>query len=327
MSEDKVFLGVDLGGTNIQMGLVSEDGQVLTREKARTDAAEGRDAVLGRIVEGVNACCEDQGISLKDVTAMGIGVPGPVDYVRGVVVEAVNLGWSNEPIGEMLAQRLGIPVTLDNDVNVALYGEWKHGAARGANDVLGAWVGTGVGGAFILNGALYNGHFQTAGEIGHMIISPDNPPGVRSLEHNCSRTAICNRLRQLIEASRESVIPSLVDGKLHKIKSKIVAEAYGRGDELTVEVVHDAAERLGVVLGSLVTALSLGRIVLGGGLTEAMGAVWVEQVRAAVHRVAFPVTTRDVEVVATELLDNAGVIGAALLAKQRVLEASDAVQV
>lgn len=308
------LIGIDLGGTNIQLGVVAPDGKVLSRAKRKTEATEGRDAVLARVVDGVAESCESAGVKLADIGAIGIGVPGPVDYKKGVVIEAVNLGWHNEPIGEMLSKRLGKPVILDNDVNVAVYGEWKHGAGKGANDLLGAWIGTGVGGAFILDGKLYNGFFNTAGEIGHMIIEPFNPPGNRSLEHNCSRTAICFRLRKLIEANRESIVPSLVDGKLHKIKSKTVAEAYARGDELTVEVVHDAAERLGVVLGSLVTALSMERVILGGGLTEAIGEVWVELVRASVHRVVFPAPLRKVKVVASELEDNAGVVGAALLA-------------
>ena len=310
--------GIDLGGTNMQIGIVTPGGEVLSRVKNRTNSEDGRDAVIGRLAAGVEEACGEAGVKVTDLSCIGLGVPGAVDVKRQVLIEAVNLRWVNEPVGELLGERLDLPCVLDNDVNVALWGEYTHGAGRGASSLLAAWVGTGVGGAFIFDGELYAGHFQTAGEIGHMMIDPNAPPGVRSLEHNCSRTAICNRIRHLIEANRQSIIPDLVDGKLHKIKSKTVAEAYGRGDELIVEVVHDAGHRLGVTLGSLVTALSLGRIVLGGGLTEALGAVWVEQVRAAVHRVVFPVTCRQVEVVHTGLLDNAGVIGAAMLAKRRL---------
>lgn len=312
-----LFLGIDLGGTNVQIGVVTASGKVLSRAKRKTIAEEGRDAVLDRIVDGIEEACAEAKVELADIRAVGMGAPGPVDPNTGVVLEAVNLGWLNEPIAKMLGKRLGLPLYLDNDVNVAVYGEWKMGAAKGATNMMGAWIGTGVGGGFILNNALYYGSFLTAGEVGHMLVSPDNPPGVRSVEHNCSRTAMCNRVRQLIEAGRESIVPELVDGKLHKIKSKTIAEAFRREDALVTAVVRDAADRLGVVLGGIVTLLSIEKIVLGGGLTEAAGEPWVAMVRDSVRRVAFPAVCKEVSVVASELEDNAGVIGAALIAAER----------
>jgi len=311
------YLGIDLGGTNVQIGVVNADGEVLSRAKRKTIADEGRDAVLGRIVAGCEEACEAAGIGVGDVIAVGMGVPGPVDPDTGVVFEAVNLHWKDEPLAEMMTERLGSPVFLDNDVNVAVYGEWRHGAAVGAKNLLGAWIGTGVGGGLILNGQPFYGHFLTAGELGHMVLDQDNPPGARTVEHNCSRTAMCHRVRQLIEAGRSSIVPELVDGKLHKIKSRTIAEAYNSDDELVVEIVHDAANRLGVMLGSLTTLLSLEMIVLGGGLTEAIGEPWVKKVRAAAHGVVFPAVCRGVKVVASTLEDNAGVVGAAIIAKER----------
>lgn len=311
------YLGIDLGGTNVQIGVVNAKGEVLSRAKRKTLADEGRDAVLDRIVKGCEEACEESGVKLADIVAVGMGVPGPVDPDTGVVFEAVNLQWTDEPLAEIMTKRLGRPVFLDNDVNVAVYGEWRHGAAVGAHNLLGAWIGTGVGGGLILNGKPFYGHFLTAGELGHMILDHDNPPGSRSVEHNCSRTAMCNRVRQLIEAGRTSIVPELVDGKLNKIKSRTIAEAFHRNDDLVVEIVEDAAVRLGVVLGSLTTLLSLEKIVLGGGLTEAVGAPWVELVRDAARGVAFPAVCRKVEVVASVLEDNAGVVGAAIIAKER----------
>lgn len=311
------YLGIDLGGTNVQIGVVDASGEVLSRSKRKTIAEEGRDAVLTRIVNGVDEACREAGVSLDEIRAVGMGAPGPVDPNSGVVLEAVNLKWENEPISEILGEMLGKRVYLDNDVNVAIYGEWKMGAGRGTNHLMGAWVGTGVGGGLILNGSLYYGHYLTAGEVGHMILHQDNPPGSRSVEHNCSRTAICNRVRQLIEAGRDSVVPDLVGGKLNKIKSKVIAEAYAAGDALVVEIVDDAANRLGTMLGGIVTLLSIEKIVLGGGLTEAVGEPWVRRVRKAVHHVVFPDVCRGVEVVASGLEDNAGVVGAAFIAMER----------
>ena len=317
-SDDSKYLGIDLGGTNVQIGVVTGSGEVLSRAKRKTIADEGRDAVLGRIVDGVAEACAEAKVPLSEIHSVGMGAPGPVDPNTGVVLEAVNLRWKDEPIAELLGEQLGKPVALDNDVNVAVYGEWKAGAGQGATDLMGCWVGTGVGGGFVLNGKVFYGHHLTAGEVGHMILMPHNPPGVRSVEHNCSRTAMCNRVRQLIEAGRESIVPELVDGKLMKIKSRTIAEAYAKEDELVTEVVHDAAWRLGTILAGITTLLSLEKIVLGGGLTEAIGKPWVKRVETAVHFHAFPDVCKTVEVVASELEDNAGVIGAALIAQERL---------
>lgn len=316
-SDTTMYLGIDLGGTNVQIGVVTEAGKVLSRAKRKTGADEGRDAVLGRIVDGVKEACDEAKVDLADISSVGMGAPGPVDPGAGIVLEAVNLRWKDEPIAKLLGDELGKQVALDNDVNVAVYGEWKAGAGQGATHLMGAWIGTGVGGGFVLDGKIFYGHHLTAGEIGHMILMPHNPPGVRSVEHNCSRTAMCNRVRQLIEAGRESVVPELVDGKLSKIKSRTIAEAYAKQDELVVEVVNDAAWRLGTILAGVTTLLSLEKIVLGGGLTEAIGEPWVKRVESAVHLNAFPDVCKTVEVVASELEDNAGVIGAALIAQER----------
>ena len=312
------LIGVDLGGTNMQIGVVSQTGVVMSRAKRKTEAIEGRDAVLDRMASGIEEACQAAGVTLADCAALGIGAPGPIDPDEGVMLEAVNLAWERTPLAAIMSERTGLPTALDNDVNVAVYGEWVAGSAKGAKNVLGIWVGTGIGGAFILNGAMHYGHFKTAGEIGHMLIFPDNPPGARSFEHNCSRTALCNRVRSMIEAGKESAVSDLVEGKLHKIKSKTLAEAFRLGDELVVEMIHDAAQRIGVQAAGLVTALSLEKVVLGGGLTEALGETWTEHIRSAVHQCVYPPACRAVDVVASELADNAGVVGAALIARDRV---------
>ncbi|MEM7756061.1 MAG: ROK family protein [Planctomycetota bacterium] len=317
LESQRPLIGVDLGGTNMQIGVVSPTGVVMSRAKRKTEAAEGRDAVLGRMVSGIEEACEAAGVSVADCSALGIGAPGPIDPDAGIMLEAVNLGWERTPLAQIMQERMSLPTALDNDVNVALYGEWAAGCARGAKNVVGVWVGTGIGGAFILNGAMHYGHFKTAGEIGHMLIFPDNPPGTRSFEHNCSRTALCNRVRSMIEAGKVSVVPELVEGKMHKIKSRTLAEAFRLGDELVVEMINDAAQRIGVQSAGLVTALSLEKIVLGGGLTEALCDPWTDMIRTAVHQSVYPSACRAVEVVASELEDNAGVVGAALIARDR----------
>lgn len=309
--------GIDLGGTNMQIGVVSRDAKMMGRAKRKTKADEGSEAVINRLVDGVAEACREAGVRTEDLAAVGIGVAAAVDPTRGMVLDAVNLRWNDLPLADILQKRFGRPVVVDNDVNVAVYGEHKLGAGENARDLLGVWVGTGIGGGLILDGRLYYGHFLTAGEIGHMIAMPGNQPGTRSLEHNCSRTSVVDRLVRLIKSNRKSVLPDLVEGDLKDIKSRAVAKAYEMGDELTVEVVDETAELLGTCIAGVVTLLALGRVVLGGGLVEALGEPFVDRVKKATRRHVFPDRCRAVKVVETALRDDAGVLGAALLAIER----------
>ena len=311
-------IGIDLGGTNIQCGVIDLGGHVLGRSKVKTDADRGLDGVLDNVARAVAMAAEQAKVEVSSVAAIGVGAPGAVDPTSGTVLEAVNLRWNDVPLAKLLRKKLGPDVFLDNDVNVAVFGEARRGAARGATDILGAWIGTGVGGGLMLGGRLFYGKHFTAGELGHMVLMPGNAPGTRSIEHNCSRTTIVNRLIYLIRANRKSMLTELVEGKLDKIKSKHLSAAYKKGDDLVVEVVHDAADRLGVGLAGIVTLLSLEKIVLGGGLTEALGEPFVARVRKSVQRESFPKAVQKVAVVQSELGDDAGLVGAGLIALHRL---------
>ncbi len=313
------IVGVDLGGTNMQIGVINPDHELVGESKRKTKADEGLDAIVTRMISGIEEACAAAKLSMRDLEAVGVGAPGAVDPAEGVVLEAVNLRWSDVPLASILSKRLGVPVYLDNDVNVAVYGEYRVGAGQGARHLLGVWVGTGIGGGLILNDALYYGHFMTAGEIGHTLLLPGNPPGSRSLEHNCSRTAVVDRLVRLMKSNRKSILAKLSEGDYDAIKSRTVADAYRRKDELTVEVVEDTAAMLGVAIANVVTLLSLERVVVGGGLTEALGDQWVDLIKKHVRRIAFPDRCKKVDVVESQLMDHAGVYGAALLAMDRLI--------
>ncbi len=311
------YIGIDLGGTNMQVGVVSSDLKLLSQAKKKTKAEDGLDGVMNRIVEGIVEACSEAKVKLTDLEAIGLAAPGAVDPNEGVVLEAGNLRWTNVNAASILQKKTGVKTYLDNDVNAAVWGENKLGAGKNAKYLLGVWLGTGIGGGLILNGELYYGPMLTAGEIGHMISIPFNPPGERSLEHNCSRTSVVNRIIKLIKANRKSKLTEYVEGDLEKIKSKLVARAYEEKDELTVEVLDNAAELLGITLGGVVTLLSIDRIVLGGGLTEAMGSNWVSLVEQHTRRFSFPDRCKQVKVVASTLEDKAGLLGAAMIAMER----------
>jgi len=312
----KVYVGVDLGGTNVQIGLLDGDGKLIQSGKAKTKAEAGADAVIGRIGKLTRDVVEKAGLMMNDVAGLGIGAPGAIDHKKGRVITAVNLRWDNVPLADALKKEVGVPVVIDNDVNVGAWGEHKAGAGKGFDDLMAVFVGTGIGGGFVLGGELYHGSLMTAGEIGHTVIRADSPRGLRTLENLASRSNIVNQLRQLIDANHASEISDLTSGDLSKVKSKILAEAFRSGDDLTKEVIGQAAHYLGVSIANTVTLLSLPCVVVGGGLTEALGDDWIVLIREVYSKYVFPQELSKCKIVASKLGDDAGTIGAALLAKQ-----------
>jgi len=317
----KPFAGIDLGGTNMQIGVVSHDLKLLAPAKRKTKSEDGLDAIIARIVSGVQEACTTAAIKVSDLGGIGIGAPGAVDPYRGIVLEAVNLRWKDVPLAEILEKRLKVPVIVDNDVNVAVLGENALGAGQQSANILGVWVGTGVGGGLILNGKLFYGHFLSAGEIGHTILFPNNPKGNRSVEHNCSRTTVVDRIVRLIKSGQKSSLGDEIAGDYDNVKSRTVAKHYLADDKLVREVVDNAADLLGVAVANAVTLLSLERVVVGGGLTEAIGKPFVDRIHKAAKELVFPEACRKFDIVASKLEDNAGVFGAAMLAIERVREA------
>jgi glucokinase len=314
-------IGIDLGGTNMQIGVVSPALEMLASAKRKTKAEESLDDIVERIISGVEEACQNAGISISGFAGIGLGAPGVVDPIKGVVIEAVNLRWDQVPLARILTRKLGRPAFIDNDVNAAVLGENLLGAGKNSTDLLGVWVGTGIGGGLILNGTLYYGHFRSAGEIGHTILFPHHAKGQRSLEHNCSRTAIVDRLVRLLRSNQKSKITAEVGGDFTRIRSRTLAKYYHGGpkeDRLVIEVVDHAAQELGTAIASAVTLLSLPRVVLGGGLPEALGKPYVQRVEAATRDLAFPRQLKEVKVVGSELGDNAGVFGAAMIALERL---------
>ncbi len=315
-----LVVGIDLGGTNFAVGIVDNRGRVLGRSKKKTKAREGRDAVLARIVEAVGAACADAGVAQKSLRAAGIGAPSAIDIPRGLVINSGNLRWKNEPLRELLARRLHIPVAVDNDVNVALWGEHRHGAAKARQHALGVWVGTGVGGALLLNGQLWHGPTWTAGEIGQTVLFPGAPHGHRTLEELCSRNGIVSSMRARAGFHPASRFHELLDEEQRgeAIGSGAIAKLWRDGDSLVRESIDAAAELLGVAIANQVTMLSVDCVVLGGGVSEALGAPFVKQVRASFQRHVFPDTLRNCDIVLSERGGDAGVVGAAALARERV---------
>lgn len=313
--DNQPYLGIDLGGTNIQCGIVI-DGKVVARDGTKTKAAEGSDAVIKRLVKICDKVTESAKLTRKDLGGVGIGAPGAIDMSQGVVLKAPNLGWKDFPLAEVLNKELDLPVTVDNDVNVGAWGEHRAGAGQDFDDLFAIFVGTGVGGGLILNDRIYHGHSHTAGEIGHTLINVNGGLGRRTVENLASRTAIVNLLVQLIEAGHPSVIPELVDGDLSRVRSKVLGQALRQDDPLTVQVIQKAAAHIGATIANVVSVMSLPCVVVGGGATEALGKPWMKWIREAFDEHVFPTDLQSCKIVPSELEDDAGLLGAALLAAE-----------
>jgi len=315
-ADSPLYIGIDLGGTNVQGGAVDSEGQILAREKTKTKAEEGPDKVLKRIEKVVTDLLDEIKAKTKDVAAVGIGAPGAIDVATGTVLKAPNLGWQDFPLAERMRKELELSTVVDNDVNVGTWGEAQAGAGRGTEDLIGIFVGTGIGAGLVLGGEIYHGARLTAGEIGHNVIDAHALRGMRTLENLASRRAIGDRLTHLINTGDESLIDELSSGGASKIKSKMLAEAWKKGDPLAVEVISDAARHVGIAAANAVSLLSLPRVVLGGGLVEAMGEAFTTIVREAFQQHVFPPELEDTRILTGELGDDAGILGAASLARR-----------
>ena len=315
----RYIVGVDLGGTKIMVGALSEDGkQHIGMRSISTHAEQGSDVVVDRIVGAIEGVILDTiaetDASRKDFVGIGMGAPGPLDRERGIIVVAPNLGWRDFPLRDLVTSRLDLPVTLDNDANCATVGEWWQGAARGGRTVVGFTIGTGIGGGIIIDGSLFHGASDVAGEVGHTTIELNGRyckcGNYGCLEAYASGPAIATRAREiLVREESTSSLPSMVGGQLDLITAQTVYDAAKQGDEVAEEIVRDTARYLGAGIASLLNTLNPDTVVVLGGVTAAGDTLFVP-LRAEVRRRAFRPAVEAARIVPAELPGTAGVVGA-----------------
>jgi glucokinase len=327
MNREQFIIGVDLGGTNIVVGAMPVDGsREIGIRTLPTRAEMGADAVADRIAAMVENVILDvrkeTGAEREDFIGVGIGSPGPLDRERGIVVVTPNLGWRDYPLRDEISKRLGMRATLDNDANCATLGEWWCGAAKGGRNVIGITIGTGIGGGLILDGRLYHGASDVAGEIGHTSIDSTGRRckcgNYGCLEAYCSGPAIAERAREAIESEESPTLMELADGDPNRITAAIVYEAARMGDMVAREVVRDTGRFLGTGLANLMNIFNPDTIVLAGGVTQAGDALFAP-LRAEVRRRAFKPAVEVCRIVPGALPISAGVVGAVATFKMQAL--------
>lgn len=313
----RYVVGMDIGGTNLVVGCVAEDGSSLSALRSEpTRPEEGADAVIHRLVRLAQSSMEQTAAEQPGsvFTGVGIGAPGPLNTRTGVVLLTPNLGWVNMPLRDRLQQSLNLPASLDNDANCAALGECWLGAARDARVAIGVTVGTGIGGGIVIDGRLYHGASDCAGEIGHTTIDPSGRRckcgNYGCLEAYASGPAIAQRAMEGIEAGYETGLPAYVDGDLGRLTAQTVYAAAHDNDPLALEVVNDTAKFLGAGLANLINVLNPDVLVVCGGVTQA-GDKLFKPLQREITRRAFKPAVEVCRVVPGSLGDSAGVYGAA----------------
>jgi glucokinase len=325
-SADKPVVGVDLGGTKVLAGVVDRDYKVLATAKRPTKGETGVDAVVERIAKTVRDAVREAGLEFSGIGGVCSAAPGALNPLEGVVRFAPNIeGWEDIPFARLLSEQLsGVPVFIENDGNLGALGELTLGAAQGVRNVIGMFVGTGIGGGMVLDGEIWRGSHMTAGEIGHVVVLAEGPVcgcGRRGcLEAVASRTAIERDIRLGLKTGRESMIPELLkQSGRERITSGILAQAYEARDPLVYEVISRAQHYLGIFIGSTINYIDPDMIVIGGGVAEALGEAFVEPMRPVAYQYAMNrKDARNVKIVLAKLEDHAVLLGAAVYARQRL---------
>lgn len=309
-------VGVDFGGTNIKIGLVSGTGCVI-----RSQVLPSRDfGSPAAFVEGVGGAVESLaravGIRPAQLRGVGVGAPGPVDTARGVVSGLVNVaGWRHVPLRRLLERRVGCRCEVDNDVNLAALGEWRFGAGARARHLVCLTLGTGVGGGLIIGGRLYRGARGAAGEIGHMVI---NPGGHRCgcgafgcLESEVGTAAILRMARRAIRQGT-GLLRALSRSTSGRLTPELICRAARQGDRAAREIWVSVGRSLGIGLGNVVNLLNPDRIVIGGGVAGAWPRFYPTLIRT-IRAQALTVSAEGLRVVRARLGNRAGIVGAAVL--------------
>lgn len=327
MAKDRKYcIGFDLGGTKMLSAVLDDRLEIKVRLKEKFSDKSSGDTVLGSIVGCINNSLKEAGLKPEDLIGIGIGVPGPIDRKKGVVKNTPNLGFTEYPLRDRLEKAIGVPVLLENDVNVGTFGEFVQGAAKGYRHVLGIFPGTGIGGGLIIDGKLFLGATGNAGEIGHMIIQVDGRlcgcGQYGCVEALASRTALAKDAAALAASGDAPTVLERAGTDLMKIRSSVLGKAVDAGEKPIKRLVDRSAYFLGVAMANAVNLLSPEVIVLGGGLVDRFGKAYVEAAERSMREHAMPSVVEGVKVIEAALGDDAAVIGAAALVLESAADSS-----
>ena len=313
----KKYIGCDLGGTNLRAAIVDvENGSVVHQMSMPTLARDGHDAVMKRMSGLFMQMIEWAGMKKEDIGGIGIGVPGLLDLEKGETLFLPNLPgtWPHVPLGDTITNLTGLPTVLLNDVRAMTNGEWRFGAGRGMDTLVVFSIGTGIGGGLVIDGQLHLGIGGTAAELGHMVIDFNGPRcgcgNYGCVEAYASGPAITAMGLKAVTQGLTTKIADLCSNDLNLITPKLIGQAANEGDEIAKDIYERAGFYLGIAAGIICVAVSPRRIILAGGVSQA-GDLLLDPIRRTLRERVSVMPIEQVEVVQSELGNNAGVVGAA----------------
>lgn len=319
-SKAEYLVGVDLGGTKILAGVFTTSLKCVGRSKMSTKAERGPEAVIERIAHCVQDAVDECDLNLKQVKGVGIGAPGSVDAENGKVMFAGNLGWKDIALKKELEKQLQLPVFLQNDCNGCTLGVHEVELEGKPRNMVGIFLGTGIGGGLILDGKMYSGFNRTAGEVGHMVLEVNGPKcgcGNRGCwEALASRTALFRQVQEAVKGGQRTVLTEMLGNDLKNLRSGDLRKAIKQGDKLVEHIVEEAAKYTGIAVANLINVVNPEVVVLGGGLMDALENEMMHVVIETAREHAFPGSDKGVKILPSKLGDDAGITGGAVLARR-----------
>jgi glucokinase len=315
---EKWLVGVDLGGTTIKIAFITMDGHIVEKWEIPTNLSEDGKNIVKDIGTSIQSKLEELSEPKEKLTAIGMGAPGFIDMKTGFIYHAVNIGWRDYPLKEELEKETGLSVIIDNDANIAAIGEMWRGAGDGEGNLLMVTLGTGVGGGIIVNGHIIHGTNGMAGEIGHITSiteggAPCNCGRTGCIETIASATGIARIAKEKATNDPSSILNQILT-KDGEIKAKDVAEAAENGDQVAIETLEEVTFHLGLVIANISNSINPGKIVIGGGVSQA-GETLIARLEKNFKRFALPRVAEGATLKVATLGNDAGVIGGAWLAK------------
>ncbi|MDR7072728.1 ROK family glucokinase [Fictibacillus barbaricus] len=317
----KWLVGVDLGGTTIKIAFITLDGHIVEKWEIPTNINEDGKSIVKDIAQSIKNQLVQLSETEEKLLAIGMGAPGFIDMKTGFIYHAVNIGWKNYALKEELERETGLPVIVDNDANIAAIGEMWLGAGDGEGNLLMVTLGTGVGGGIIVNGHIMHGTNGMAGEIGHITSIPEGGAACNCGKTGCietiaSATGIARIAKEKAGNDKSSALNRILSEN-GELKAKDVAYAAENGDQAATETLDEVAFHLGLVIANLSNSINPGKIVIGGGVSQA-GDVLMSRLEKQFKRFALPRVAEGASLKVATLGNDAGVIGGAWLAKHNI---------